>query len=361
MIMKNIGFLCEYTESVFTGFNQFNYKYDGHDISKISDEVLEWVVSNKIDTLVCTSKQIGIGSRVLWMAPCLKRYFITDSNEPLLIEVSNKRVQAKMWDMIASHSEGNSLKQTGWISSYTNELFSIEEMKEYVDNAVIKLNPYITSGSKVLEIGIASGLTCFEIAPMVESYIGIDISKKTLEKTEVSLLEKGLMNVTLALAEAIDVDKLNIKNQDIIIINSVLQYFAGYNYFIAVIKKSINCMKEGGVIFLGDILDYDLRDDLKQELIKRGKKENNRNDLYYSKSFMQELPAYIPEITKVEIGEKIGTIENELKKYRYDVILHIDKNCKNTIYKKTKFQYAMLKEGFSIQDILESEGQNQYA
>lgn len=52
---------------------------------------------------------------------------------------------------------------------------------------------------------------------------------------------------------------------------------------------------------------------------------------------MKALPAYIPEITKVEITEKIGTIQNELKKYRYDVILHIDKNSKNTICKKQNF------------------------
>lgn len=146
-----------------------------------------------------------------------------------------------------------------------------------------------------------------------------------------------------------------------VIINSVLQYFAGYNYFIASIKKLLNCMKEKGIIFLGDILDYNLKGDLKQELIKRGKRENNRNDLYYPKSFMQELPAYIPEIAEVEITEKIGTIQNELKKYRYDVILHIDCNNKNTVNKKTKFQYAMLSEGFSVQNILESEEQNQYA
>ena len=359
--MKKIGFLHEYEVGVFSELERFYYHYNGRDMSKISDEVLEWVVANKIDTLVCSSKQIGIVSRVLWMAPCLKRYFITDSNEPLLIEESNKRIQAKMWDIIASHSDSDQLKQSGWVSSYTNELFTIEEMKEYVNNAVIKLNPYIESESKVLEIGIASGLTCFEIAPMVGSYIGVDISKKTLEKTQVSLSEKGITNVTLALAEAIDIDKLDIKDQDMVIINSVLQYFAGYNYFIALIKKLLNCMKEKGIIFLGDILDYSLKGDLKQELIKRGKRENNRNDLYYPKSFMQELPAYIPEIAEVEITEKIGTIQNELKKYRYDVILHIDCNNKNTVYKKTKFQYAMLSEGFSVQNILESEEQNQYA
>lgn len=116
-------------------------------------------------------------------------------------------------------------------------------------------------------------------------------------------------------------------------------------------------MKEEGIIFLGDILDYNLKCNLKQELIKMGKKENNRNDLYYPKNFMEELPAYIPEITEVEITEKIGIVQNELKKYRYDVILHIDRKNKNTSCKKTKFQYAMLREGFSVQSILESEEQ----
>ena len=38
--------------------------------------------------------------------------------------------------------------------------------------------------------------------------------------------------------------------------------------------------------------------------------KNNRNDLYYPKNFMEELPAYIPEITEVEITEKIGIVQN---------------------------------------------------
>ena len=114
-------------------------------------------------------------------------------------------------------------------------------------------------------------------------------------------------------------------------------------------------MKGKGIIFLGDILDYNLKDDLKQDLMRRGRKENNRNDLYYPRSFMQELPAYIPEIKNVEITEKFGIIQNELKKYRYDVILHIDCHNKSTNCKKTKFQYAMLSDDFSVENILESE------
>ena len=85
-----------------------------------------------------------------------------------------------------------------------------------------------------------------------------------------------------------------------------------------------------------------------------GKKKSNKDDLSYPKNFIKELPAYIPEIIKVKITDKIGKIENELKKYRYDAILFIDKHNKS-IVKHTKFQYAMGEKDFSITYISENE------
>ena len=70
---------------------------------------------------------------------------------------------------------------------------------------------------------------------------------------------------------------------------------------------------------------------------------------------MQQLPAFIPEIVQVEITKKLGKIENELKRYRYDVILHIDCNSKESKCRKLKFQYAMSNESFSWNQILEEE------
>jgi ubiquinone/menaquinone biosynthesis C-methylase UbiE len=354
--MKNIGFLCEdICNCDIDEINKFKWGGELKGIVQTCDEVLKWVVDKQIDTLIFNKQQISIGARVLWMAPCLKRYIITDTDEALLIENMNMRVQAKMWDIVAEHSSGNQLEQSGWISSYTNELFTQEEMDEYVDNAVTKLKPFMTNESKVLEIGVASGLTCCKIAPLVEQYIGIDISKETLRMTDAVLSQKKINNVMLILAEAMDIDTLNILDQDIVIMNSVCQYFAGYNYLIALIGKLVRCMKEKGIIFLGDILDYELKEELKQELWKAGKKENNKNDLYFPKYFVQQLPAFIPEIVQVEITKKLGKIENELKRYRYDVILHIDCNSKESKCRKLKFQYAMSNESFSWNQILEEE------
>ena len=318
-------------------------------------EIMKLIDIEKIDTLVCNAVQINIASRILWQSKYIKRYILTDTDNPLLIEKRNKKVEARMWDLIAVRGgKKNQIEQSGWISSFTGDFFTQEEIEEYKKNIAIKLSTYITETSNVLEIGIASGLTCCAIAPQVKTYIGIDLSSEILKRTEETLANKEITNVRLECADAMDIDKLQTEGQDIIILNSVLQYFPGYNYLIILLNKILKCIKSQAIIYLGDLIDTDLVEKFMKDLNQYGKKKNNKDDLSYPKEFIKELPAYIPEIVKVKITSKLGTIENELKKYRYDVILLIDKDNKH-IVKHTKFQYAMQSKGFSITDILEND------
>ncbi len=311
---------------------------------------MEYIQKEQIDTLLCDSCHINIASKVLWESKYIKRYILKDTDDALFIESYNQKIQSKMWDVIAIQSDDNQIAQTGWNSSFTGRLFTEQEMHEYVDNAYNKLKPFLNTAISVLEIGIASGLTCCAVAPDVRNYIGIDISKETLKKTEKTLLKKGIKNVSLICAEALKIDTLEIMNQDIVIINSVAQYFPGYNYFVILLKKLLCCLKEQAVIFVGDILDMDKKDILKSDLQKAGKNKSNKNDLYYSRDFMRELPAYIPEIYNVEISDKTGYVDNELKKYRYDILIQIDKTNKRKVA-HTKYQYAMKDKNFTISQI----------
>ena len=68
-------------------------------------------------------------------------------------------------------------------------------------------------------------------------------------RTAERLKKCGINNVSLIEVDAFVVDKLNICQQDIIIANSVVQYFPGYNYFILAMKKMLSCMKDTGVIY----------------------------------------------------------------------------------------------------------------
>lgn len=314
------------------------------------DKVLSEIKKYSIDTLVCSKKFVPIAARALWMSD-LRNYVLADSDEAMIAEMQDMSIKARMWDTMAANANGNPIEQAGFVSSVTGERFTEDEMREWADNTEVKLSQYIGSDSNIMEIGIASGLTCMRVAPKCNQYVGVDISKITLMHTAERLRNYGISNVSLMEAEALEVDKLNIGEQDMVILNSVVQYFPGYNYFILVMEKIVTCMKEKGVIYIGDVPDLDKMDEQKEELKTLGMGENNKSDLYFPKEIFYELQAYIPMISAVEITDKTGTIENELNKYRYDVLLKIDKQ--EHIHKdKVKFQYAMQSKDFSWREMM---------
>lgn len=233
---------------------------------------------------------------------------------------------------------GGQIAQSGWKNSLTNDWFSEQEMAEYADNTYRKLLPYCNNSTKIIEVGIGSGLICQVIAPHVDRYIGIDISDQTLKLTEEHLQTMGITNVDMIQGDALHVNELGISGMDIVIVNSVAQYFPGYNYFIRVMEKLIPCLADNAVIFVGDVMDLGKRESWKQSMQKSGKRINNK-DLWYPTQFMQQLPAYIKEIVKIEISEKRGIIKNELSMFRYDVLFLIDKKRMDTFEKTERVKY----------------------
>lgn len=304
------------------------------------DAVIKLIGENNIDTIVGSKEDINIISRLLWECDNLYQYVLTDTEDAFQLERINDRRSMVRWDMVANKAEENdSIGQAGWISSFTGKAFSENEMKEFVQNVSHKLKKYVAISKKVFEIGIGSGLVCFAMASMVGEYIGMDISKIMLQKTRRALDSCGIGNVKLVQGGAMQISELGIHDADIIIINSVAQYFPGYNYFIEVLRRCIKCMTEKGIIFVGDILDLGKRNEYVNRLRESGGRASNE-DLWYPKSFMEEVPAYVPQICEIEISEKEkGIIENELTYFRYDVIYKIDKSQDNH-YKKTKYQWG---------------------
>ena len=75
----------------------------------------------------------------------------------------------KFWDYIAVNAHDD-IEAGGWYSSFGGESFSLREMKQYTDNTIKKLLPYLSNEKVVIEIGCASGLTMFHVAPYVKKY-----------------------------------------------------------------------------------------------------------------------------------------------------------------------------------------------
>ena len=278
-----------------------------------------------MDTVVTKKEFIYYAARLLWNNENIKRYFLIDTDDAILNEHNNVKAVRLMWDCLAEkNKESNDpIKVSGWKRSDTSNFFSDEEMREFADNIHYKTRNIVSKKSSILEIGIASGISCCSIAPLVNRYYGTDISEQILSFTEQYLKSKNIQNVTLINCEATEINNVNIPQVDLVLLNSVIQYFPGYNYIIDVLYKAIRQLNSHGYIFIGDVLDLEL---FKEYRIYRRQNQSSYNrEQYYAKKFFENLPQLFNEIKAVKITYKIGKMNNELNMFRYDVLLEIDK------------------------------------
>ncbi|MBK7992405.1 MAG: LLM class flavin-dependent oxidoreductase [Blastocatellia bacterium] len=223
----------------------------------------------------------------------------------------------------------------GWNSSYTSQPIPENEMKEWVEHTtkrILDLNP-----SHVLEIGCGTGLLLFRIAPQCSYYLGTDIHDSSINY--IKQHSSTLPQVSLYKKPANDFSEIPKNSFDLVVINSVAQYFPSIEYFFNVIKEAIKTLKPQGKIFLGDIRNFLLLDlfhlsvqyyqasknltlsQLKQRLEKQ---ITNEEELTISPEFFLALKELLPEIKQIKILPKRGVSHNEVTLFRYDVILYTD-------------------------------------
>lgn len=300
------------------------------------EERIRTILLDTCISVVVTSKCfVELLNKLQWECVDFYCYICMDESEPFGIEHSAKeqlKYTEEVWDYAASQTD-DEIESAGWINSYTGKAFCKEEMDEYCKNTVAKLKPYMDKEKKVLEVGCGSGMIAYEIAPFVKSYLGTDISSTIIERTRKFIEKKGIKNIFL---ETLSAEKINQLNEtfDIIIFNSVIQYFPGHNYLKDVLQKAINLLSEDGIIFIADIRDQKLKEEYikslesyrKKHSLKEKLNDSFRHELFLPRDYFDDLKLDIPYIKKVLCSNKIATIKNELTEYRYDVILEIQKS-----------------------------------
>src|SRR6185312_11638486 len=114
---------------------------------------------------------------------------------------------------------------------------------------------------RVLEIGCGSGLLLTRIAPSCESYIGLDFSSSVIEQLKEYVRHRpDLSRVELRLGLAHELEFLKDASVDLVILNSVVQYFPSVAYFLKVLAQAVRVTRAGGYIFLGDVRNLGLLD-----------------------------------------------------------------------------------------------------
>src|ERR1700722_20197396 len=145
----------------------------------------------------------------------------------------------------------------GWNSSYTGEPIAVEEMRIWVNETVTRLKEL--NPSRVVEIGCGTGLLLTKLAQACESYIGIDFSAEVLEQLKSYLsTQSDLMHVELRHGLAHELSGVGDDSVDLVILNSVVQYFPDVDYLLDVLSEAVRITRREGHIFIGDVRSLSL-------------------------------------------------------------------------------------------------------
>ena len=231
----------------------------------------------------------------------------------------------------------------GWDSSYTGEPIPSEEMRVWVETTVDRIKAL--RPKRVWEIGCGTGLLMFRVAPGSERFYGTDISQTALEFLEQQLLrpELQLPQVGLERKAAHEFDGAAARGQfDAVVLNSVIQYFPDLDYLMKVLEGAVASVRPGGAVFIGDVRSLPLLEAFhtsvevfkadngmsRQELARRVQKSiRQEGELLVDPAFFNAIRHRWPQITHIEIQLKRGRAENELTRFRYDVVLHVGKHA----------------------------------
>ncbi len=230
---------------------------------------------------------------------------------------------------------------TGWNSSYDNQPIPAEEMHQWLNNTLVRVQAL--KPKRILEIGCGTGMILLNIAPQVESYWATDFSEEAINRLK-NIIQT--QHVQLLHQEASNFTQIPESYFDTIIINSVAQYFPSIEYLQEVISGALQVLAPGGSLFIGDnrhlpLLDYfhtsvaffQAADETDKETFKTQVRRiaETENELVLDPAFFVNLPEVFPNLAAVEVHLKEESTQNELTKYRYDVILHKEGGKQNEV------------------------------
>ena len=227
----------------------------------------------------------------------------------------------------------------GWLSNYDNQPIPEAQMRVWANDIVTQVLAH--KPDSVWEVGCGTGMLLFQIAPQTKAYYGTDISDVSLEyiQTQIAQHPDKYAHVSLAQKAAEDMADIVDNSFDVVLLSSIVQYFPSVEYLLQVISNSIRVVKPRGMIFLGDIRSYPLMrafhssvqlykatpslsvQQLQQSIDRQIQQET---ELLVSPDLFVALKDLYPEISHVQIRLQRGSEHNELNKYRYSVLLHIE-------------------------------------
>jgi amino acid adenylation domain-containing protein len=262
-----------------------------------------------------------------------------DGTEYTKAQASGVQDWKRLYDSLYAENASNSmqLNLAGWTSTYTGLPIPVEEMKSWLEETIERLRSL--RPQRVLEIGCGTGLLLTRLAPQCEAYIGLDLSEEVLRQLGTRLEKRDdLSHVQLQHGVADDLSFLSDNNVDLVILNSVVQYFPDVDYLLRVLGECARVGRPGGWIFVGDVRSLPLFATfhlsvqmnraapamLISELRQRiNDAQSRERELMIAPELFEQLSRRHEKLGRLHLYPKLGHYDNELSRFRYDVTIRI--------------------------------------
>ena len=229
---------------------------------------------------------------------------------------------------------------TGWVSSYTGQPIPRAEMREWAEaNAALVAS---LSPSSVLDIGCGTGLLLWRVAPRCARYLATDISTTVLEGLKRQLSRDPVPGVAFLQREAVDFSGIE-GPFDVVVLNSVTQYFPDLDYLRRVLLQAVGVLVPGGVVVVGDVRSLPLLEayhasvaferapaDRPRAELRRATEwaVANERELVIDPWFFSSLANELTGVGHVQVLPRRGRHHNEMTCFRYDAVLHLGTNAR---------------------------------
>ena len=294
-------------------------------------------------------------------------------------EVQQAHVQrwGEAWDSAytdARTEAGDAGQQSdfaGWLSSYTGEPIPTEQMQEWLAHTVERIRAFRPTA--VADVGVGVGLIMRSLVEQVAEYHGLDLSPAALRSAAACLGRGRELPGSARLVQSGPeyLRQLPDRGLDMVIVNSVAQYFPSLAYLRGVLRDAARVVRPGGTVFVGDVRSLEMlpefytsvqlaragalqtAEELRSAISHRAQEER---ELCLSPSFFRELAADLPELSEVRIELKRGWSDNELTLFRYDVSLLFGSRPGGRPDGARRLRYADLPDGLDTVAQLLTEG-----
>jgi amino acid adenylation domain-containing protein/thioester reductase-like protein len=226
----------------------------------------------------------------------------------------------------------------GWHDSVERKPLPEEEMTQWHNATLSRLNALIDRKpnkelARILEIGCGTGLILLQMAAKCAKYNATDISPVLVDRLRRTCALRGFENCDIVIAQA---NESSFKGQihDLVILNSVAQYFPSSDYLRVAISVAWQRVAENGVLFLGDLRSLALHDQFLHEVASAKAKRfasstlgellrlrAQENELLVHPAELAGLAKELPDFGGIHVSPKFAGMPNEVTRFRFDACI----------------------------------------